>query len=199
MSRRSVWLTPSAIRPRRRFHIFFGGRRTTTSKLGTSLPLPTLRERSKIGISLRESCCRPWRMTPTQLISNFTVWTTPLMGQSSSLLVVSQSFVSTTRWRGKRCWNSKNPMRHTTATLTGFTVPSSIRIRNTSILCTLEDGIRLSLLGISETESHSKAYLGHTSAAMAWLTAEWIFSLPHGGKTINCSNGRPGNASWMRP
>lgn len=198
MSRRSVWLILSAIKPRHLFRIFFGGRRITTSRLGTSLPLPMLRERSKIGIWLQENCYPRWKMIPTPLISNFTAWTTPLMGLNWSQLVVSQSFVYMMRWRGRRCWNSKNPMRLTTATQIGFTVPSLIRIHNISILCTLEGGIRLWLLGILETESPSRVSLDLTSAVMVWLIAEWISSLPHGVKTINCSNGRPENASWMR-
>lgn len=86
-------------------------------------------------------------------------------------------------------------MHRTTAIQIGFTVPSSIRIHSISILCTLEGGIRLLLLGISEMENPSRASLVLTSVVMVWPTVEWISSLHHGAKTTNCSNGKPENAS----
>jgi len=114
-------------------------------------------------------------------------------------LVVSLWSGYMTKWKEKKCWSWGSRMHHIIAILTGFTVLSSIKILNISILCILEDGIKHLSLGISEIASLSKAFSDHTSVETALPTAVWTSWLLHGARTTNSNNGNRVKLSSTKP
>ena len=87
----------------------------------------------------------------------------------------------------------------TIATPTESSVPSLIKILNSSILFTVVDGTPLWLLGTSESESLFKTCTDLSLVATVFQIVEWTCSQHHGDKTTSFSNGNRENASSTKP
>ena len=152
----------------------------------------------KIGISPQENYYQLSKMIQLLSINNFIVLIIPMMELDLWQLAANLLLESMIKSRGKKWFNLKNLMHLIIAIPTESIVRNSIEIQNSSIWSIQEDGIKLSLLGISDNPNLWWVFLVHTFVEMGLLIVDWTYWLHPGVKVINYNNGNLVNVSWMK-